>query len=678
MPTQRRKKRTAVTCAACSKRKIRCARDGPPCSTCVRRRVPASQCVYETPATHRSLPRTALEQSPAGGRSYTAEDGALAARIGVLEKLIQFQRSPGSMQGVQGTGAGSSESDAAGSAPTGTLITSRSGHTRFLPAASAWNVIRNASPDVPIADQGNTVTDTPSAPFPFARGTSDTLSDVLAILPPPEFCSELKDIYFRAVGPIYPIIHGPNFSKIYNQRMADAENAPIEWVALLFAILGTAVLAVDQDSSLLRSLSRKATTLERVAQLSERYYSTAMRCLDMDHYLWRHNLTTLQTLLLMIYGIHHSRGQTWTLLGLTYHLALSIGCHVDPTVFSLDEVNCEERRRCWLALMMLLCNQNMSMTGFDLHKMAGSFSIQSPSAVASSGECIEEAPSLSAAPGLNSVAYFIRKYRLFQLSSKISNLSAGKQHVNPIALQELDFALQAEQGALLQFSDCASATSTVFVNLLQCFSHHLMILLHCRVIGDPSRPSHYVWSKQRCWDSARQVLTLHAEFTTSAVFRPYRWYIRGRGAFYAFHAASMLALLASAERESSQTSEVRPLLDQCLKSLNLFKTQSQICARSANILSCLMTKSGFADHRAQSTLNSADIARQTPSDESVSSQPAPHGQDLGKRNEPWLAGMETPDFVDLFGNFAPEQWLDSDHVVWQEGDMFLPQLSSML
>ncbi|EJP66159.1 Putative Zn(II)2Cys6 transcription factor [Beauveria bassiana ARSEF 2860] len=674
MPTQCRKKRTAVTCAACSKRKIRCARDGPPCSTCVRRRVPASQCVYETPATHRSLPSIGLEQSPAGGCSHTAGDGALTARIGVLEKLVQFQQSPGSMQVVQGTSAGGSESEAAGSAPTGTLITSRSGHTRFLPAASAWNVIRNASPDVPIADQGNTVTDTPSAPFPFARGTSDRLSDVLAILPPPEFCSELKDIYFRAVGPIYPIIHGPSFSKIYDQHMADAENAPTEWVALLFAILGTAVLAVDQDSSLLRSLSRKATTLERVAQLSERYYSTAMRCLDMDHYLWRHNLTTLQTLLLMIYGIHHSRGQTWTLLGLTYHLALSIGCHVDPTVFSLDEVNCEERRRCWLALMMLLCNQNMSMTGFDLHKMTGSFSIQSPSAVASSGECIEEAPSLPAAPGLNSVAYFIRKYRLFQLSSKISNLSAGKQHVNPIALQELDFALQAEQSALLQFSDSASATSAVFINLLQCFSHHLMILLHCRVIGDPSRPSHYVWSKQRCWHSARQVLTLHAEFTTSAVFRPHRWYIRGRGAFYAFHAASMLVFLASAERESSQTSEVRPLLDQCLKSLELFKTQSQICARSANILSHLMTKSGFVD---QSTLGSADTARQTPSDESGSSQPAPHSQDPGKRNEPWQVGMENPDFVDLFGNFAPEQWLDSDYVVWQEGDMFLPQLSSM-
>lgn len=386
------------------------------------------------------------------------------------------------------------------------------------------------------------------------------------------------------------MIHAPTFKRQYREFIAEASSeAPAEWMALTFAVLGTAVLATDKDSTILRSLSRKATAFERITQLSQRYYSAAMACLEMDHYLWRHNLTTLQALLVLIYGIHHSRGQTWTLLGLTYHLALSIGCHVDPATFALDTVTVEERRRCWLGLIMLMCNQNMSMTGFDLQHMISSFSITLPRTYLDEELDAETYDMPTPEPGrLTPVAYFIRKYRLFQLSSSISNLALETQHSHPVAFQDLDRALRAEQEELSQTAPDGTETSMVFLNLLRSFSHHLMVLLHCKMLGKTADPAYPSWSKQCCWDSALQVLALHYEFTTSPAFIPYRWYIRGRGAFHALHASVVLLLLLSADRHVPPPAQVITALNNCLECLEAFKMQSQICDRAAGILDNLL------------------------------------------------------------------------------------------
>ncbi|KAJ5207248.1 hypothetical protein N7491_002121 [Penicillium cf. griseofulvum] len=222
--------------------------------------------------------------------------------------------------------------------------------------------------------------------------------NLLAKLPPTEYCNQLKDLYFQSIAPVgfltpdiirvksnkkklFPILHSPTFHERYRQFSKDPDQASLAWIALLFTILGTAVLALENDSPLLKNLSRKPTPWDRVTELSERYYTAAMKCLEADRYLWRHNVSTLQALLNLIYGIHHSHGQTWTLLGLVYHLALSIGCHVDPATFSLDIVEAEERRRCWLGLITLLCNQNMAITGLDIYQSVFSSRVLPPAVV---------------------------------------------------------------------------------------------------------------------------------------------------------------------------------------------------------------------------------------------------------------------------------------------------------
>lgn len=312
-----------------------------------------------------------------------------------------------------------------------------------------------------------------------------------------------------------------------------------------------------------------------------------MKCLEADRYLWRHNIWTLQALLNLIYGIHHSHGQTWTLLGLAYHLALSIGCHVDPAVFSLDIVEVEERRRCWLALTTLLYHQNMAITGFDLYSSVLSSHVLPPAEVWDD-EIIQGGPSSAVTSvGIKPVSYLIRKSRLFQLSAKVCNSTYGAGSDDSTALRRLDAMIRAEIDPLEQNYASRSGidSSVVRANLLLSFAHHLVLLLHSTILNEVSVcPPQQSWSKQCCLQSAQRILELHADFHKSPQFTPFHWYIRGRGAFHAFHAAFILVLILSVEPQEPCPLDAVLLLHNCHALLEASKAQSRLCTRTARIL----------------------------------------------------------------------------------------------
>ena len=236
----------------------------------------------------------------------------------------------------------------------GTLHTSEAGHVRFVPSFLDLQTNITLSGHTSPSAQGN------ANPYPIDNVRRST-HEFLIALPPSSHCTELVRVYFASFASLFHILHDPTFYQQYDSFMQDPESMPLAWIALLYAVLGTAVLALPSDSYILQDLSRNSRPLAKIADLSERYRSLSMRCLEADHYLWDHNVTTLQTLIVMIYGISHSYGQAWTLIGLAHNLARSIGCHVDPSGFDLDVVECEERRRCWAGLKMLYTVQNTAM-----------------------------------------------------------------------------------------------------------------------------------------------------------------------------------------------------------------------------------------------------------------------------------------------------------------------------
>ncbi|OCK74013.1 hypothetical protein K432DRAFT_311556 [Lepidopterella palustris CBS 459.81] len=89
-----------------------------------------------------------------------------------------------------------------------------------------------------------------------------------------------------------------------------------------------------------------------------------MSWLEAKCFLWKHNIHTLQALILLCYGTNHTYGNTWAILGLTQNITISLGSHIDPETLGLDLLRSEERRRRWAGIMMLYTIQNTSMDFF--------------------------------------------------------------------------------------------------------------------------------------------------------------------------------------------------------------------------------------------------------------------------------------------------------------------------
>ncbi|KAL3471424.1 hypothetical protein BJX99DRAFT_266743 [Aspergillus californicus] len=597
MSAQRPRQRLPVSCEPCRVRKIRCPRDTPPCGTCVRRHVAADQCVYST--RERAPISSQRQRNQSQGNDVASLDSHvrpsshdpaaersadLVNRIEKLEQLLHAKNQQDTAPDPELVERGPEPP-----AGTGTLISSTSGHVRFLPMTSGWRIVHRAAQEGSLLSPENTITDTPSGPYPFGEHDTENRPNLLAKLPPTNYCDQLKDVYFQSFAPLFPILHSPTFHDRYGQFCKDPDQVSLEWLALLFTILGTAVLALEHDSPMLEALSRRPTPWDRVTELSERYYTAAMKCLEADRYLWRHNVVTLQALLNLIYGIHHSHGQMWTLLGLVYHLALSIGCHIDPAAFSLPAIEAEERRRCWLGLTTLLCNQNMAMTGFDIYPSVSSSRVLPP-AETWDQDIIQGRPGPTApSSGMKPVSYLIRKSRLFTISSEICNPILAAQPDNPTALHHLDAAIQAEIAPLEQsyasILEDDIDPSVVHTNLLLSFAHHLILLLHSNILKVvPFNLPQHSWSKHRCMQSAQRVLELHAHFHQSPQFMPFYWYIRGRGAFHAFHAAFVLILIICMEPKEPCPANAVRLVHECHARLEASRAQSQLCTRTAIIL----------------------------------------------------------------------------------------------
>ncbi|KKK21079.1 hypothetical protein ARAM_004319 [Aspergillus rambellii] len=671
MSIPRTRQRVPVSCEPCRIRKIRCPRDTPPCGSCVRRRIPAERCVYRNNSgLTRTPPRELARRSPKSPRrplhdnspiANTPHQGAAAAesnadlraRIENLERLLDARtQSQGS--GPPCPSVPDLDTEPAVTAnPTGTLISLASGHVRYLPFTSSWRIVHRASHEASFPNQDSALTDTPNGPYPFGEHEVENRHNLLARLPPTEhyFSNHTPADISEEVSPVYE----------------NSDQVPLVWLALLFSVLGTAVLALDKDSPILSSLSRKANPWDRVTEISERYYTAAMKCLEADRYLWRHNISTLQALLNIIYGIHHSHGQTWTLLGLAHHLALSIGCHVDPATFSLDAVEVEERRRSWLGLMMLLCNQNMSMTGFDMHQRMLSSRVLLPAKVWDESILPGKPPPVAEPEEvMTPISYFISKSRLFEISSEICNPVTGAWPDNPALLRRLDAVIQAELAPWEQsyLSKIHTEYSLVHTNLLLSFAHHLVLLLHCTTLNEPSfGPSEHSWSKQRCMASAQRVLELHADFYHSPQFAPFHWYIRGRGAFHAFHAAFVLVLIFSSEPESPPPVNVLRMLHECYDRLEASRAHSLLCTRTATILRQILSSRLIGP---QGTFSNEPATGVTQGATFNTSADLSNGQHFSI-----AADVDFPSFA---RQIEPLQWVNPINMDWDQWDVIMDSL----
>ncbi|KAL4768979.1 hypothetical protein BDW60DRAFT_112224 [Aspergillus nidulans var. acristatus] len=592
-------KRLPISCQACRTRKIRCSRDGRPCQTCVRRGLGAEDCVYL------GQPRLSSENtSTADTITVQAE---LLARIRNLEDMLQRQvssysggpnsplASPTSLTGSfpdldSPTGPGFTSYPRSSMVNSvGTLQTFASGYVRYLPLVSRWNSAHPTSsssgslPDI----NAEVPDDDDDACLPLA-GNAATRKELLALLPPSRYCDALKDVYFRVFSPLFHILQDLTFEAEYQQFCHDPNSVSTAWISLLFIILAIAVTALHDDDPLLSDLGRERSVSRNVKVLSSRYRSAALRCLSADGILSRHSISSLQSLILINYARFHRGLPTWTLLGLTHHVATSMGCHIDPERFALGPIEREERRRAWAGLKMLYTTHN-NLYG-SLHPGLTTMSTKLPLDVNDVDLLTGTAPE-TPSPRPTQMTYLLLQYRLHDISSMICEslfsfpprYTAAQLEAEILSVHEMcEKRYQLEPGL-----EPLPVHHLANLNILYSYIHQLILLLFrpalCRYLqGEITNET--CAARAKCLASAKTSLSIHQTLHESPQFASYKWYNSNQGSFHAFHAAVILCVMLMYPENQYEAADIKEILWKSLDVFASLSNRSNFCSKAVPVL----------------------------------------------------------------------------------------------
>lgn len=470
----------------------------------------------------------------------------------------------------------------------GTIVKSSSGHVWYMP----HNTTR--VPDVFHSLQGESRLNSTPNEFSF-DGLLPNKQSLLDLLPPFRHCDDLLAIFNEMFSPLFHILHDATFESNYVLFKQDPKNASLPFMGLLFVVLSLAITAIDKDSAILSDLGREASATASARSLAEKYRQAAMRCLFADNFMWRHNLQTLQCLVLVIYAINHAHGPAWTLLGTTVNVAIAIGCHIDPVLLNLDPIEVQERRRVWAGLMMLYTIQKTCLG--NLAPPTVENNVQLPADIEdddimseSFHEAMHSTEHLSNRHPLTKMSYLLFKFRLYSLASSISTLSSQESPPSPSKIQALDYQLQTElQAQSARFSNQVDLPiyHQAHSFILNNYTNHLVLILHRICLMKPERfeDAFLKPSYEKCEKAALAIISNYEMLSMLLEFRPYSWYIHGLGSFHAFLAIStLMVLLRKGLNVLTPEHQILQSLRRCLRRFNDNAQHSEICKRAASIL----------------------------------------------------------------------------------------------
>ncbi|KAJ5891356.1 uncharacterized protein N7473_007584 [Penicillium subrubescens] len=595
-------RRRPINCQPCRVRKIRCSRDGRPCQACKHRGLGAEDCIYL------AQPRLAPKQSPSPSHVFQMK---LLSRIQDLETQLQEQADSHASSVLNSAifPPIAPESSAASSFlipernflstrnSAGALHTAQSGYVRYI-SLTAWESIVANSPatehlqsfilDIDVEDD---------PPLSLIWNGEAPRSELLGLLPPVLYCDTLKDLYFRVISPTFHILHEMTFNAEYQLFSSDHQTASPSWLALLFAILATSLSAMDDADTLLSDLGRESTVSRNKKVLFARYRSAALRCLAMDRIMTRHTVNSLQALVLINFACLHRGLFCSALTGLTYHVAISMGCHIHPERFLLSPIECEERRRVWAGLMIvktvqnnlfgILTPQNCTKDMILPADMDDADLFTTTSIPLSSDGFFSPCN----AP-LTQMTYLFLACHLNRMSDRICEFVFSSMRSRYCLA-----TLEAELEAVRDHCDARYTQEYLPVHhhankkTLQAQIQQQLLLLHrptlIRFLCGEKNPETYA-AREKCIASANTALSIFFDLVGDPQFIPHMWWTSGLGSFYAFHALIVLSVLL---HHSDSASEFDRTKEVVIKGRGIFATlsvRSIFCSKAVPILTRIM------------------------------------------------------------------------------------------
>jgi hypothetical protein len=388
------------------------------------------------------------------------------------------------------------------------------------------------------------------------------------------------------------------FEAEYQQFCHDPGSVSTSWLALLFAILAIAVSAIDDDHPLLSDLGRERTVSRNIKVLSARYRSAALRCLAADGVMSRHSINSLQALVLISYARVHRGLPIWTLLGFTHHVAISMGCHLDPERFALGPIEREERRRVWAGLMMLYTIQNTAFGSLDQQTLTQD--VKMPADIDDVDLLTSPTMTRSAqSPAISrptQMTYLLLNFRLYKISSKtcetiFSYPRTSRHSISTLEAEIISVREMVDARYTLDTKEPLPIHHQANHHILYSQIHQLLLLLLrpilCRYLqGEITAET--CASRAKCIASAKASLSIFQTMLESPSFKPYKWYTSGLGSFHAFHAAVTLAVILLIPESQTEYEEIKEILDRALDMFASLSVRSVFCSKAVPNLRQMM------------------------------------------------------------------------------------------
>ncbi|KAH6694968.1 fungal-specific transcription factor domain-containing protein [Leptodontidium sp. MPI-SDFR-AT-0119] len=523
-PSQKRN-RAQLSCTNCRHSKLKCDRKQP-CSQCIKRGK-ISQC---------TLPQQVTRRKPAV---------SMQNRLKHLESLVKdvmSGQSPSSVtQHVDDRSVDQSSttwrmasiSDESKSRPTVDVGPSShlSGNVMFRPnekstyvGATHWAAILEDIEEVKsYFEEAEEVTDDddirPYSSLAFNAQSPATKPDLISALPTRLVVDRFISRYFNSNSPSLQIMHRPSFQRAYKRFWADPEGTPISWLALVYAIMIQAAVAVLGSGEEFADL--RGSPMEMV----HTYRECCVQCLVLSNYT-KPGPYTMETLsLYMETEFLLSIGDQvhcYLLCGNAIRLALRMGLHRDATKVgggAITPFQAEMRRRIWYHLCQidLLGSTHMGLPGMINSVASDSIPPKNLRDEDFDEDSIEIPPSRPESE-LTPMSYTICKGRICLVSTKIAafaNLLTDPPYDQVMGLDRLlhEAFSQVPQFYRLDLSELAITESPDIIikkYSIELLYHSSRCMLHRKFLLKQKAVPEYGYSKVVGLDASIQLLRCQA------------------------------------------------------------------------------------------------------------------------------------------------------------------------
>ncbi|KAF7522764.1 hypothetical protein PCG10_007278 [Penicillium crustosum] len=179
-------------------------------------------------------------------------------------------------------------------------------------------------------------------------GYGATASSLQHLHPPLTQAVTLFAAFTENVAPLVRIFHMPTLTHVYWDAIASLDSLDKHTETLIFAIHYSAVISLTPEQCLVILHETREAALER-------YRLAVQQALARGNLLNTQRMTMLQAAVLFLSALPNEDNSraAWSLTSLVYHIARTMGLHRDGTAFKLKPFETELRRRLWWQICII-------------------------------------------------------------------------------------------------------------------------------------------------------------------------------------------------------------------------------------------------------------------------------------------------------------------------------------